>query len=200
MIEKPLACIFMGPQGSGKGTQLGLLKTYLANKDGQENIWHAETGAEFRRLKDEDSFTGNQLKDLLDEGKIVPDFFPVYLFAKSMIDNLSAGQHMLIDGFPRTELQAEALDSAFAFYEVDQVNVFCFDVSEEEVVKRMLARGREDDTEEKIKRRLAWTQEHTESIMEFFGKVDRYQVHNMDAERSIDEIHQDIISRLENNQ
>lgn len=196
MIEKTLACIFMGPQGSGKGTQLSLLKTYLTDRDGKESIWHAETGAEFRRLQNEDSFTGSQLKDLLEDGKIVPDFFPVYLFAKSMIDNLLEGQHMLIDGFPRTILQAQALDSAFTFYGIGSVNVLYFDVSEDEVIRRMLSRGREDDTEDKIKRRLAWTKEHTDSIMEFFNKGDRYNIHSMDASRSIDEIHQDIISCL----
>ncbi len=187
--------IVMGPQGSGKGTQLSLLKNYFSqNVTGA--VFQFSTGDGFRALLKESTYTATQASDYYHAGKLQPLFLTVTMWGKAFMDMLEKGQHVFIDGYPRTALEAQVLDTAFDFYDRQQVDVLFFDVPQSQVIERMKARARADDTDEAIAERLAYYNKYTVPVFEYYKDNARYVIHTIDASRSIDEIHADVLKAL----
>jgi len=172
--------ILFGPPGAGKGTQ--------AKKPQDEySIPHLSTGDIFRAAIKNKTPLGVKVKSILDSGELVPDQTVVDLVA----DELSNDKYQdgyILDGFPRTVVQAEAFD-AFLNKNNDSLDAFIsLSVPEDELVKRILSRGegRSDDTVEKIKTRLEVYHKETQPVMEHYKKQDKVQ--EIDGIGSIDEI------------
>lgn len=195
-MHSPLTVIFIGPQGSGKGTQAQLLKKYLEEQDERNDLLHFETGNSFRELKNSDSFTGRQVRKTIDAGKLQPDYLAITLFSQALIESLTDESDLLIDGFPRSLYQAQALEEACDFYEREKVHLIHLQVGAEVTYERLAGRDRSDDTQEAIKERLRLYHEKTEPLLDFFKKHDRYQVVSIDGEQSIEPVHESIIEGL----
>jgi len=154
--------IIFGPPGAGKGTQAEKLIEHY-------NLPHLSTGNIFRENIKNETLLGKKVKSIMDDGKLVPDETVVELVA----DELKKEKYndgVILDGFPRTVMQAKALD---AFFEENHKKVDAFltlDVPESELVKRILNRGegRSDDTPEKIKTRLKVYREETEPVLNYY--------------------------------
>lgn len=119
--------VFLGPPGAGKGTVAVEVSKELG-------IPHISTGDLFRKAIKEQTELGKQVKEILDKGELVPDDLTVAL-VKERLSQGDAGKGFILDGFPRTIPQAEALDSITEIQKA--VN---FVISDEEVVKRLSGR------------------------------------------------------------
>ena len=168
--------VLLGPPGAGKGTQAAILSEKL-------NIPHISTGDLFRANIGEGTQLGVEAKSYMDAGKLVP----TDVTARMVEDRLSqddAANGFLLDGFPRTVEQAEILKDLLA--KKDQVldGVLNFQVSDDVVVERMLARGRADDNEETIRTRMSVYRDETMPLIDYYGE----NIIDITAEGTIEEI------------
>lgn len=160
--------LFAGPQGSGKSTQGKLLARFLG-------ISYISTGDMFRSL-------GGEIKQIVDEGKLVDD----QLTSKIVEEKLKEEEYengFIFDGYPRTMEQIKLFDPGFD-------KVIHLDLSDAEAKKRLLARGREDDTEDAITERLRNYHLQTDPILDYYRQ--KKIVKQIDGLGSIEEIQQRI--------
>jgi len=195
--------IILGPPGSGKGTQAKLIAE-------RYNIEHVSTGDIFRAKKNEDSDLGRKIKELIDNGQYVPDDITIKI-VEEKITNMKTGY--ILDGFPRTIPQAEALKT---FSDVNYV--VCIDVSKKTLVKRLSSRlmctcgesynkitklpkvknkcdkcgkdlyQRDDEKPEVVAERLKVYKEKTKPLLKFYKNV----LVKIDGEPDIPEVFEEI--------
>ena len=193
---QPQTFIFFGPSGSGKGKQVELLMEVLKTKDPAKNIIYVETGEKFREFIQENSFSANEVKKLLDNGELAPEFMPIYLWTRSLIENFSGEECLIFDGTPRKIKEAEILDSALKFYKRENPIIISLEVSDKIVIERMLKRGRTDDNENDIKNRLDFYHKDVVPAINYFKNNPYYKFIAVNGERSIEEVHQDLVEKV----
>ncbi len=194
---EPLTVIFVGPQGSGKGTQIEKLLKVFSEKDPLRRIVDIQTGRRFRALAAKrETFAERKVSATLDTGVLQPDFLTHILWGQAMLDQLDAKSHLLIDGFPRTVNQAHVLEEAFDFFERETVQIINLDTPEEIVRKRMYERARADDTEESIEARLRWYREDTMPVLEYYRVRPDTEVIDVDGTASIEVVYEQILAAL----
>jgi adenylate kinase len=194
---QPTTVIFIGPQGSGKGTQIEKLYNVMAERDPARRVVDIQTGRRFRSLAAKrETFAERKIERTLNSGMLQPDFLTHILWGEAMLDQLDPKSHLLIDGFPRTVHQAEVLEDAFAFFERNFVHVINLDTPEEIVRQRMHERARSDDTEESIEERLRWYREDTLPVLDFYRIRPDTKVHDLDGTDTIGGVHQQILNAL----
>jgi adenylate kinase len=193
----PKTIIFIGPQGSGKGTQIEKLYTVIAEHDPSRRIVDIQTGRRFRALAAKrETFADKKIAETLDSGELQPDFITHLLWGQAMLDQLDPKAHLLVDGFPRTAHQARVLDNALAFFEREKVVVINLETPESVVRERMESRARADDTPESIETRLKWYREDTLPVLDFYRNRENTVVHDIDGTLDIDGVHQAICEAL----
>lgn len=190
--------IVMGRSGSGKGTQVQLLKDYLKSNRPEMNIFHFESGKHFRDFIDQPGYTSELMREILGKGILAPDFITEWFLADAFVKNMTReDQVVIIDGFPRTVNQAHTLDSAMKYYHRSNIKVLHIRVSEEEVRNRMIERGRTDDQKiEVINNRITWYNENVLPTLEYMRSQPHYEIIDIDGERSVEDVHTDIIATL----
>jgi adenylate kinase len=176
--------ILFGPPGSGKGTQ----SERLVEKYG---LIHLSTGNLLREEIANQTPLGIEAKKFMDHGRLVPDEVVIGM-VDSYFDHHKEAVGFLFDGFPRTVAQAVALDKLLAMKETDIAVVLALEVTEEELVKRLLNRGktsgRSDDThEEVIRKRFAVYMNETSPVAEYYKNAQKFKAIN--GEGSVDEIY-----------
>lgn len=189
--------IFIGRSGSGKGTQVTLLKEKIQQIDGMPSMCYLETGASFREFIKQDRYTNQLTKEFMNEGKLVPDIITDWLFINTLVENLSDGQLLVLDGFPRTLHQVQTLTEACSYYNRKKPKVIHIDVSETEVRTRLVARARDDDQDmKKIDTRIAWYNENVIPALDALRKSAQFEVIDINGEQSPEDVHEDIIKAL----
>jgi len=189
--------IFVGPQGSGKGTQIERLSKVLRVQDSTRRVVDIQTGRRFRSLAEkQEGFTEQQIHKTLNTGMLQPLFLSVVLWGDAFHHHVDPDCHLLIDGFPRTVNEAKVLESAFRFYERKNVTIINLDTPEEIVRRRMETRARKDDTNESIEARLVWYREETIPVLEYYRARHDTQIFDIDGTGSIDEVHTAILSHI----
>ena len=174
--------IIFGPPGSGKGTQAEkLVEKY--------NLIHLSTGNLLRSEIDAESPLGLEAKKFMDEGLLVPDEVVIGMIG-SKLDEHKDAEGFIFDGFPRTVDQAIALDKLLEFKDAPISNVLALQVSNEELTKRLLNRGktsgRTDDTnEEKISTRIEEYELKTKPVADYYNEQEKLV--EVFGENSIDE-------------
>lgn len=195
---EPKTVIFIGPQGSGKGTQIEKLTSVLKEKDPIRRVVDIQTGRRFRSLAAKyETFAERKISDTLDMGALQPNFLTYILWGQAMLDQLDPISHLLMDGFPRTLQQAKVLEEALAFYERTHLHIIDLDTPEEVVRKRMLSRARTDDSEESIETRLRLYREDTLPVLTYYRRRPDTTVHDLDGTDSIEGVHQQILKALD---
>ncbi|MDV7090894.1 adenylate kinase [Rhodococcus sp. IEGM 248] len=176
--------ILTGPPGAGKGTQAQSLSTAL-------QLPHISTGDLFRSHIAQGTELGQTAKSFLDAGELVPDEVTIGMVAERLAaDDTAAG--FILDGFPRTVAQAIALDELLGG-QLRQINaVLDFSIADDAVVARMLARGRADDTEDVIRRRLRVYHDETRPLLDYYAPV----LLSVDAGGEVDEVYAHAIGAL----
>jgi adenylate kinase len=152
MLDTSYTFIFMGPQGSGKGTQRELLEKYAQEHFDAPHV-SFNTGQSFRDFfAAGDGYAQNRIKEIINAGSLLQDFMPNHFFEKAMISDFKKPGFLFLDGYPRSIGQAQNLEQVLAFFKQDaNIFVIFIDVNEQTSIDRMMSRGREDDTEESIK-------------------------------------------------
>lgn len=174
--------IFLGPQGSGKSTQAQLLSEVL-------KLPRIEMGQLFRDIAASDiSEEAKEIKKSLSSGVLVPDEIAVKTLHLEVEKSKYSGGFIL-DGYPRNINQYDGLNFKPDF-------VFYVKVSDEEAIKRLSKRSREDDTPQLLAKRLSIYHDLTEPLLERFEKESVLK--EVNGERSIEDIHQEIKKIVEN--
>jgi len=170
--------IFVGPPGAGKGTQ----SKFLADS---HQIPHISTGDILRESVAAKTALGVKAQGYMDRGELVPDQLVIDLI-RERLGKSDAQSGWILDGFPRNVAQAEFLDVL-----LDELNQGCdrvinFDVPDEVLVTRMLSRGRKDDNEDTIRRRLEVYREQTAPLINYYES--REKLVTIDGDRSMEEV------------
>lgn len=164
-----------GPQGCGKTTQALI----LAKKLGVPFIG---AGDLLREFSEEDSEEGKSVKNDLAEGRLVDD----QILARLVMEKIKKPEFQegfVADGYPRTLSQLKNYDPGYD-------KIFYLEISNEEVEKRLLKRGRADDTPELIQKRLSWYQEETKQLLDYYQENGKLLM--IDGALPIDEVAQKI--------
>ena len=204
--------VIFGPQGAGKGTQAQRISSETGAK-------HIATGDLVRAEIKSGSELGEKIKDYNDRGELVPD----EIIIKMTMPYLEENDSWLLDGFPRNEAQAKALDEALRESGMELDAAVALEASDEELVKRLSGRRqseatgniyhvehnpppedeaedpgpfvqREDDQEESIRRRLEIYHEHTEPLKDYYAE--RNILSSVDATQEIPKVTEDVMKSL----
>jgi len=154
--------VVLGRQGSGKGTQSARLVAEFG-------IVHVSTGDMLRAAVAAGTPLGQQAEAVMAAGDLVSDTLMVGIVTERLAEADVIEHGVLLDGFPRTPAQAEALKEIFEGQGVELDAAINIDVPIDEVMARMLARGREDDTEEGIARRLELYEQETAPLLQWYA-------------------------------
>ena len=176
--------LFIGPPGAGKGTQAGLVAERLG-------IPHISTGEMFRDHVARDTELGRKVGAIMAAGDYVPDEVTVAMLSERIAED-DAVDGFILDGFPRTVAQVESLDRLIGEDGLDRVVVF--EVDEDELIERMLSRGRADDTEETIRNRFKVYLEQTQPLLDIYGG--RGKTVSVDGLGGIEDVTERIIQAL----
>jgi len=208
--------IFLGPPGSGKGTQADLLQEEF------DDLKYLGTGDLLRDRKEKDDFTGNKIAEVMDEGVRVPTpvVFRVWMDKLEQFHQRNV-ENFIIDGSPRTVREAKMLEEALEWYNWEDKRVLFIEVSQEESTKRLLNRRicedcdeiypytkkykdmdkceecggnlitRKDDNEEGIEQRWRWYRKEVKPVVDYYeGKG---VLKRIDGEQSIEDVFEDVL-------
>ncbi|MBI4086944.1 nucleoside monophosphate kinase [Candidatus Kaiserbacteria bacterium] len=193
----PYTIIFIGPQGSGKGTQIERLDAALRVRHPTDRIVTLQTGRLFRALAHKQvNYTERHVSETIDTGILQPHFLTVVLWGEVLVSQLDPTSHLLIDGVPRTLEQAHLLDEAFRFYNRGTLTIVNLVASDDVVRERMQGRARPDDTPEAIEERLRAYHTDTVPVLDFYRARPDTVVLDIDGTKSVEEIHDAILEGI----
>lgn len=175
--------ILFGPPGSGKGTQAAILVDKF-------DLLHISTGDLFRYEMGNDTPLGLKAKSFIAKGELVPDEVTIGMLVNKVDANPDV-KGIIFDGFPRTIRQAEALDELLKERNATVSGVLALDVDEEEIVKRLLERGKtsgrkDDSNEEVIRHRIAVYRRETEAVFGYYAAKDKAR--KLDGVGTVEEV------------
>lgn len=177
--------ILFGPPGSGKGTQAEKLVDHYG-------LTHISTGDLFRYEMSNNTPLGQKAKEYMAAGELVPDEVTIGML-RNKVNSVTETKGFIFDGFPRTVAQAEALDKFLAEKEEEITGLVALDVHEEEIVQRILLRGktsgRPDDNDPSIIRnRIEVYKSETTPVSDHYHRIGKS--HTVQGIGSLDEIFQ----------
>ncbi len=192
-ISKMFNIILFGPPGSGKGTQ----SERLIAKYG---FMHLSTGDLLRKEIAKNTPLGIEAKSLMDKGQLVPDEVVIGMISTCLDENPQVNG-FLFDGFPRTETQSEALDKLLKLKQAEINVVLALQVTEEELVKRLLNRGMtsgrsDDNNEDVIRARIVEYHKKTSAVADYYQQFDK--VVHVPGEGTVDEIFDSLCLEIDN--
>jgi adenylate kinase len=178
--------LLIGPPGAGKGTQAAVLGERLG-------VPHISTGDLFRAHVGDETALGLEVKRYLDSGQLVPDEITDEM-VRERLAHSDCESGFLLDGYPRNLAQAQQLQGMLCELDCEIDVVLELDVPEDELVERLLSRGREDDTETVIRDRQQVYRDETAPLLEYYsdrlvtvpavGSVDDVTARALDALRT----------------
>jgi adenylate kinase family enzyme len=162
--------ILVGRSGSGKGTQSQLIKNFLETHFPENKTLYLSTGEEMRKFAHENNS----------------------VLAKYLMDTLTGKENIVFDGVPRRQSEAAILDSAVRFYGWEKPVVINLEVSEEEAIRRMGERHREDDNLENFKKKMEWYKMEVEPMLQWYSESNLYAYVKIHGEDTVENISKSI--------
>lgn len=191
--DKHLNIVIFGAPGSGKGTQ----SARLIDKYG---LYHISTGELLRDHIRRGTELGRTADAFISKGQLIPDDLMIQILDDTLEREAKGKRGVVFDGFPRTIPQAEALKELLKKRGMDLHAVVGLEVPEEELVDRMIKRGKDtgraDDNPETIKNRLKVYHEQTHPLREYYNKEGKYLA--IDGMGVVDDIFKSISDKLDN--
>lgn len=187
----PKTYLFFGNIGAGKGTQVALLREFLGKNTGKKTVY-AYPGQEFRNLLQSEGFTNARAKEILHRGNLLPLFLVSYAVASVLLKDVSSDEdHIVFDGFPRSVEQVSVFNSIVDFYGRKNSEIIYIEISKEEAVKRLMLRGRADDTETGIQSRFG---EYENNVLPALKELEAQgiRVHKINGEQTVEAVFNDI--------
>ena len=187
-----LNIILFGAPGCGKGTQAALIKE-------KYNINHISTGEVIRGEISRGTELGKSMQNYIEAGQLAPDSIVIGMIRNYMQEHKDAAGN-IFDGFPRTTAQAEAFDKILGEDGMEVSVMIYMDVPEEELVKRILLRGKDsgradDASEDVIRNRIEVYRAQTEIVASHYAKQNKYVA--VDGVGSLDEVFERICSAID---
>ncbi|MEH2350586.1 MAG: adenylate kinase [Nostoc sp.] len=170
--------IFLGPPGAGKGTQAQALAEHL-------NIPHISTGEILRQAMKEQTPLGIKAQNYVNSGELVPDQL-VQDLVQERLNQPDAENGWILDGFPRKVTQVAFLEELLEKIHQSGERVVNLDAPDDVVVARLLTRGRKDDNEEVIRRRLEVYRDETAPLIDYYR--DRQKLLTVNGNQSQEEV------------
>ena len=188
-----LNIVLFGPPGAGKGTQAENIKEHY-------QLIHLSTGDIFRKNISESTDLGKLAKSFIDKGELVPDEVTIQML-ESEVNKFSDYNGFIFDGFPRTTQQADALDTYLHSIGTEVTKMVALNVPEEELVKRLLNRGKEsgrtdDQNEDVITNRIQVYEKNTAVLADFYQAQSKLE--NVNGVGTVDEVKNRIFSAIDN--
>jgi adenylate kinase len=177
-MNKATGLIFLGPPGSGKGTQSVHLADTL-------NIPHISTGDILRAAIANATPLGQKAKAYMEQGELVPDELILDLI-RERLQQGDAAAGWILDGFPRNVSQAVFLDGLLEQMDRADSQVVNLEVPDQVLIARLLNRGRQDDNEQTIRRRLEVYMEQTAPVIDYYRQ--KGNLHSVDGDRTPEEV------------
>jgi len=178
--------ILLGAPGSGKGTQAALLADAL-------RIPAISTGDMLREAVDAGTSLGRRVEEIVASGELVDDATMAKV-VRTRLDRSDAASGFILDGYPRTLDQARDLEGVLDELDEQLDAAILVEVPIDEVVRRSIARGREDDTEDVVRRRQEVYREQTEPLIGYYRKLGLLRP--VDGDQSIEQVHRAVLSAL----
>lgn len=185
--RQPLQIILIGGPGAGKGTQAAKIKE-------KYGIPHISTGEILRDEVAKNTPLGMQVEEVMERGELVADSI-ILALVESRLKQPDCQKGFILDGFPRTLTQAQGLEPILQKRGQPGLKVILLEVSDGEMMQRLLARKRADDTEETIKNRIA--KYHAETVEAIRYYEEKGLLSRIDGEQSIEDVFADIEDDLE---
>ena len=176
--------LFLGAPGAGKGTQAELLSQF-------NSYLHLSTGELLRKEIEMNTALGIQVKDIMNRGELVSDGLVLKIVKQNSVKD---NKGWILDGYPRNLSQANSLNEVLNEINQPLELVFYLDIPEEVLIKRLLLRGRKDDTEETIKTRVDIYKKTTEPLIRYFKDLSLLEY--IDADRDLKTISSDIKQKM----
>ena len=218
--KQPQIIIFVGRSGCGKGTQAKLINKKF-------DFEYLSSGDLLRERAEQNDFSGNKLTKILEKGELAPTFlmFQVWSDKISEIKTKRGLKGLIIDGSPRSLLEAKLMDNAFNWYDWTNIKVILLDISEQEAFDRLTKRRickqcgriipwtsalkvikicdvcggqletREDDIPEAIRARLDFYKKDVQPAVDYYKK--KGKLIRIDGDKPIEDVHQDISKALD---
>ena len=176
--------LFLGAPGAGKGTQTELLSK-------NNSYLHLSTGELLRKEIEMNTILGKQVKETINRGELVSDDL-VLKIVKQNLDQDNKG--WILDGYPRNLTQANSLNKILLEINQPLEVVFYLDIPEEVLIQRLLLRGRKDDTEDTIRRRVDIYKKTTEPLIQYFKDLSLLEY--IDGNKDLNTISSDIKQKM----
>jgi len=176
--------LFLGAPGAGKGTQAELLSK-------SNSYLHLSTGELLRKEIEMNTSLGIQVKDIMNRGELVSDELVLKIVRQNLVKD---NKGWILDGFPRNLSQADSLNDVLTEINQPLEVVFYLDIPEEVLIKRLLLRGRKDDTEDTIRTRVAIYKKTTEPLIQHFKDLSLLEY--IDADRDLKTVSSDIKQKM----
>ncbi len=174
--------ILFGAPGVGKGTQ--------AEKISEDyDIPQVSTGEILRSAVSRQTELGKKAQAIMERGELVPDDLMIKII-EDRITQEDCKNGFILDGFPRTIPQAESLEKLLDKLEMPPFKCIEIKVPDDEIIKRLLARGRADDNEETIRKRLKVYKEQTAPVKDYYKSHDHF--HSIDGNQHVDRVYKSI--------
>ena len=195
-MKEPLVFLLMGRSGCGKGTQAKLLIKYLKDNNLGETLY-VYTGERLRNFAEkEENFAARLAKSKMKDGDLLPSFLAVWLWSGALIEGIDENNIVIMDGSPRTLLEALMTDDAMEFYGRSNVVPIFLETSEEWSTQRLLGRGRSDDSLKSIKKRMAYFEKSVAPIIDYYEKESKYKLIKVNGEQSVEDVHREILEKV----
>lgn len=169
-IKNKLTIVVLGRSGCGKGTQAHHILARLK----KVGVFHLETGRFLRDLIEQKNVTTEIARTrLMERGELFPWWFPIFLWMRALVEGGNADKHLVGDGTPRRLSEAKLIDEIMAWHGRPLPICVYVDVSRREARKRLIARGRADDTPAAIENRLDYFPRDVAPVLRYYARRGR---------------------------